>query len=62
MQMVGMQGFEPWTSPTPRVRATGLRHIPTVHLYYTTLVSGCQDIGKKFLPQVNVKDAPLGSD
>lgn len=26
--MVGTTGFEPATSPTPRVRATGLRHVP----------------------------------
>lgn len=28
--MVGLRGFEPPTSPTPRERATGLRYSPTV--------------------------------
>jgi hypothetical protein len=27
--MVGLRGFEPPTSPTPRECATGLRHSPT---------------------------------
>lgn len=27
--MVGTTGFEPAASPTPRVRATGLRYVPT---------------------------------
>lgn len=27
--MVGVAGFEPTASPTPRVRATRLRHTPT---------------------------------
>ncbi len=27
-QLVGTTGFEPATSPTPRVRATELRHVP----------------------------------
>ncbi len=26
--LVGLRGFEPPTSPTPRERATGLRHSP----------------------------------
>ncbi len=28
--MVGMQGFEPWTSRSRSVRATKLRYIPTL--------------------------------
>jgi hypothetical protein len=29
--MVGMQGFEPWTSRSRSVRATKLRYIPTLY-------------------------------
>ncbi len=31
--MVGTTGFEPATSPTPRVRATELRYVPTTYKY-----------------------------
>ena len=30
--MVGLRGFEPPTSPTPRVRATSLRHSPILKI------------------------------
>ena len=28
--LIGMTGFEPATTPTPRVYATNLRHIPSI--------------------------------
>lgn len=31
--MVGMQGFEPWTSRSRSVRATKLRYIPTLFCF-----------------------------
>ena len=33
IRLVGIAGFEPATSPTPRVRATELRHIPKTSNY-----------------------------
>lgn len=35
--MVGVTGFEPATSPSRTVRATELRHTPTLYPYYTPL-------------------------
>ncbi len=32
--VVGTTGFEPATSPTPRVRATELRHVPTYYFIF----------------------------
>lgn len=34
-KMVGTTGFEPATSPTPRVRDTRLRYVPTGSVNYT---------------------------
>lgn len=34
--MVGVAGFEPTTSPTPRVRATRLRYTPHKTLWFAT--------------------------
>lgn len=31
---IGVAGFEPTTSPTPRVRATRLRYTPVIKLMY----------------------------
>lgn len=38
--MVGTTGFEPATSPTPRVRATELRHVP-IRRFFIILTELC---------------------
>ena len=42
-KLVGVAGFEPATSPSRTVRATGLRHTPNLfHFSIFTLRPGCK--------------------
>jgi hypothetical protein len=42
---VGMEGFEPTTSPTRTARASGLRYIPMWRGLYRTLIALASEMG-----------------
>ncbi len=47
--MVGTTGFEPAASPTPRVRATRLRHVPSKFFQYGRKISDVKAVSANLI-------------